>query len=99
MTNMQDVRKAARQNREAAETQLDNLAKSMQRDGETFEKAYMRALDTDLGKALMHTRDDAQELERGSITSMDLVEAQKRLKAQSPGSSDSHWRSPSIGGN
>jgi mannose-6-phosphate isomerase class I len=77
MTN--DVRKAARLNREAAETQLDTLAKSMQQDGETFEKAYLRALDTDMGKALMQTRDDAQELERGGITSMDVAEAHKNL--------------------
>jgi len=78
-TMTKDVRKAARLNREAAETQLDTLAKSMQQDGETFEKAYLRALDTDMGKALMQTRDDAQELERGGITSMDVVEAHKQL--------------------
>jgi chromosome segregation ATPase len=74
-----DVRRAARLNREAAETQLDTLAKSMQQDGETFEKAYLRALDTDMGKALLQTRDDAQELERGGITSMDVAEARKQL--------------------
>ncbi len=78
-TMTKDVRKAARLNREAAETQLDTLAKSMQQDGETFEKAYLRALDTDMGKALMQTRDDAQELERGGITSMDVAEARKNL--------------------
>ena len=80
-TMTKDVRKAARLNREAAETQLDTLAKSMQQDGETFEKAYLRALDTDMGKALMQTRDDAQELERGGITSMDVAEARKSLQA------------------
>ncbi len=79
MTHMNDVQKGARLNREAAETQLDMLAKSMQLDGETFEKAYLRALDTDMGKALIQTRDDAQELERGGITSMDVAEAHKRL--------------------
>ncbi|MDE4175079.1 hypothetical protein PXK01_13020 [Phaeobacter sp. PT47_59] len=78
-TMTKDVRKVARLNREAAETQLDTLAKSMQQDGETFEKAYLRALDTDMGKALMQTRDDAQELERGGITSMDVAEAHKQL--------------------
>jgi len=77
-TMTKDVSKAARLNREAAETQLDTLAKSMQQDGETFEKAYLRALDTDMGKALMQTRDDAQELERGGITSMDVAEAHKQ---------------------
>ncbi|UWP96524.1 hypothetical protein K3X48_05985 [Aliiroseovarius crassostreae] len=80
-TMTKDVRKAARLNREAAETQLDTLAKSMQQDGETFEKAYLRALETDMGKALMQTRDDAQELERGGITSMDVAEAHKSLRA------------------
>ncbi|MGH1414799.1 MAG: hypothetical protein ACRBB0_15025 [Pelagimonas sp.] len=78
-TMTKDVRKAARLNREAAETQLDTLAKSMQQDGESFEKAYLRVLDTDMGKALMRTRNDAQELERGGITSMDVAEACKRL--------------------
>jgi len=76
-----DVRKAAGQNREAAEAELDKLAKSVQQDGETFEKAYLRALDTDMGKALMQTRNDAQELERGGVTSMDVAEAHKRLNA------------------
>ncbi|MGH1369480.1 MAG: hypothetical protein ACRBCL_12785 [Maritimibacter sp.] len=79
-TMTKDVRKTAGQNREAAETQLDNLTKSMQQDGETFEKAYFRALDTDMGKALMQARDDAQELERGGITSMDVAEAHQRLQ-------------------
>lgn len=78
-TMTKDVRKAARLNREAAETQLDTLAKSMQQGGETFEKAYLRALDTDMGKSLLQTRDDAQELERGGITSMDVAEARSRL--------------------
>jgi mannose-6-phosphate isomerase class I len=78
-TMTKDVRKAAGQNREAAEAELDKLAKSVQQDGETFEKAYLRALDTDMGKALMQARDDAQELERGGITSMDEADAHKRL--------------------
>jgi len=79
MTKTDDVRKAAAANREAAERQLDELAKQMQQPGETFEKAYDRALNTDMGKALMRTRDDAQELERGGVTSMDLDEARKNL--------------------
>lgn len=80
-TMTEDVRKAAGQNREAAEAELDKLAKSMQQDCETFEKAYLRALDTDMGKALMQTRNDAKELERGGITSMDVADAHKRLSA------------------
>jgi len=79
MTKTDDVRKAAATNREAAERQLDQLAKSIQQPGETFEKAYDRALSTDMGKALMQTRDDAQELERGGVTSMELDEARKSL--------------------
>ncbi|GAA5071286.1 hypothetical protein N0B44_13285 [Roseibacterium beibuensis] len=74
-----DVRKAAAANRQAAERQLDELAKSIQQPGETFEKAYSRALDTDMGRSLMMTRDDAQELERGGVTSMHLADARKSL--------------------
>lgn len=36
MTNTKDVRKAAAANREAAERQLDELAKQMQEPSETF---------------------------------------------------------------
>lgn len=79
MTKTQDVRKAAALNRQAAERQLDELAKSIRRDGESFHKAYDRALDTDMGQALMRSRDDAQELERGGVTSMELDEARKNL--------------------
>lgn len=79
MTKTDDVRKAAAANREAAERQLDELAKSIQQPGETFEKAYSRALDTDMGRSLMQTRDDAQELERGGVTSMHLADARKNL--------------------
>lgn len=74
-----DVRKAAAINRQAAERQLDELAKQMQQPGETFHKAYDRALGTDMGQALMRSRDDAQELERGGVTSMELDEARKNL--------------------
>ena len=81
MTNLKDIKKAAADNRRRAEAVLDKLAKSLQVEGETFEKAYMRALDTDMGKALMKTRDDAQELERGGITSMDVAKAHADLTA------------------
>ncbi|MFD1344273.1 hypothetical protein [Litorisediminicola beolgyonensis] len=79
MTKTHDVRKAAAANRLLAEANLDALAKSIQRPGESFHKAYDRALDTDMGRALMRTRDDAQELERGGVTSMELDEARKNL--------------------
>ncbi|MBN7786696.1 hypothetical protein JYP51_17340 [Ponticoccus gilvus] len=74
-----DVRKAAAANRQAAERQLDELAKQMQQPGETFEKVYSRALDTDMGRSLMQTRDDAAALEVGGITSMDIEKARKSL--------------------
>lgn len=77
--NMTDVKKAARLNREAAERQLDKLAETMRTEGETFEKAYSRALDTDMGRSLMAARDDAQELERHGPTSMHLADARKNL--------------------
>lgn len=79
MTKTDDVRKAAAANRQAAERQLDELAKSTQQPGETFEKAYSRALDSDMGRSLMQTRDDAAALEVGGITSMDIEEARKSL--------------------
>ena len=81
MTKKNNITKAAADNRRKAEAELDKLAKSVQQDGETFEKAYLRALDTDIGKALMQTRDDAQELERGGITAMDVADAHKRRNA------------------
>ena len=81
MTNPNEFKKAAASNRCKVEAELDKLAKLMQQDGESFEKAYSRGLDTDMGKALMQSRDDAQELERGGITSMDVAEAHKRLTA------------------
>lgn len=39
MTNHDDFKKAAAENRQKAEAELDKLAKSIQLDGETFEKA------------------------------------------------------------
>lgn len=79
MSKTNNVKKDAGRNRAEAERQLDALAKGIQRDGERFEAAYGRALDIDLGRSLMRTRDDAQELERGGITSMDLIEVRKKL--------------------
>ena len=79
MTNQIDIKKAASDNRRKVEAELDKLAKLVQQDGETFEKAYDRALDTELGRSLLRTRDDAQELERGGITSLDVAEAHKNL--------------------
>lgn len=79
MMKANNVTTKARRNRVEAERQIDVLAKGMQKDGETFEAAYGRALDTDMGRALMRSRDDAQDLERGGITSMHIEDARKRL--------------------
>lgn len=79
MTKTQEVRKAATANREAAERQLDQLAKSIRQPGESFYAAYDRAITTDMGKVLMRTRDDAAALEVGGITSMDIEEARKSV--------------------
>ena len=77
--SVRDVRKAAAVSRETAERQLDQLAKQMQQTGESFHKAYDRALDSDMGRSLMQVRDDAAALEVGGITSMDIEEARKSL--------------------
>lgn len=75
----EDVRKLAHENVAAVDRQLDELAKSTMTDGETFEKAYDRALDTQMGRALMRTRDDAQAIATGHATEAELEAARKRL--------------------
>lgn len=82
MTNTRptgELAKRASENRAEAERQLDDLAKQMMEPGESYHAAYDRMLNTDMGKALMQTRDDAQELERGGVTSMHLADARKNL--------------------
>lgn len=74
-----DVEKAMAANRRAAERQLDQLAKSMMEPGETFEKAYSRALDTDVGRSMLRTLDDATAIQTGQPTVSDLAEARKNL--------------------
>ena len=74
-----DVAKAMAANRAAAERQLNELAKSMMKPGETFEKAYSRALDTDMGGAMLRTLEDATAVQTGQPTEADLYEARKRL--------------------
>lgn len=79
MTKTDDVRKAAAANREAAERQLDELAKQMQRPGESFHKAYDRALNTDMGRSMLRTLDDATAIQTGQPTEADLETARKNL--------------------
>lgn len=54
--------------RKSAEDLLDRLAKGMQKDGETFEQAYARAVLTDQGRAVLATLDDAVALQTGRPT-------------------------------
>ena len=65
--------------RKAAERNLDDLARSIRKEGETQEQAYTRALDTELGKSMLATLDDATELERGGPTSATLAKARAGL--------------------
>ncbi|MCC5957688.1 MAG: hypothetical protein JJU07_16430 [Natronohydrobacter sp.] len=75
------VRKAAADNRQAVDAELDKLARTMQADGETFEKAYDRMLQTEMGRALLRTRDDAHAIATGGPTEADLEAARKNLTA------------------
>ena len=72
-----DVEKALAANRRSAERQLDELAKQMQQPGETFEKAYSRALNTDMGRSMLRTLDDATAIQTGQPTEADLETARK----------------------
>jgi ribosome-binding ATPase YchF (GTP1/OBG family) len=62
-----------------AERNLDSYAKSLQGPGESFEKAYSRALDTEMGQMLMRTLDDAQALSTGGPTAGQLDAHRKSL--------------------
>jgi chromosome segregation ATPase len=74
-----NVKKAAVLVKFEAERNLDTYAKSLQGPGESFEKAYSRALDTEMGQMLMRTLDDAQALSTGGPTSGQLAEHRKSL--------------------
>lgn len=74
-----DVEKAMAANRRSAERQLDELAKSMMEPGETFEKAYSRALDSEMGRSMLRTLDDATAIQTGQPTEADLETARKNL--------------------
>ena len=51
----------------------------MQQPGETFEKAYSRALNTDMGRSMLRTLDDATAIQTGQPTEADLETARKNL--------------------
>lgn len=75
-----DIQKQALPVKKRAEKLLDDLAKSMQQPGETFEAAYSRALDTEMGAMMLKTLDDASALATGNPTQMDIEEARAALK-------------------
>ena len=77
MTTDDDVRKAAHENVQRVDRELDRLAKSMQTETESFEKAYSRAMDTQMGRALMRTRQEAYEISTGGATEADLDRARR----------------------
>lgn len=62
-----------------AEAQLDDLARSMQEPGESIEKAYTRAIETDLGRSMMQTLEDATRLAQGQATEAMIAEHRKSL--------------------
>jgi hypothetical protein len=74
-----DVAKAAAGVMAKVDAQIDALAKSMQADGETFEAAYVRALDTDMGRSMLKTRQDAHDLATGAPTGDDVQKARAAL--------------------
>lgn len=76
-----DVAKAAAGVMAKVDGQLDTLAKSMMKDGETFEAAYVRALDSEMGRSMLKTRDDAHALATGAPTARDVNKARAELMA------------------
>ena len=74
-----DVAKAAAGVMAKVDAQIDTLAKSMQADGETFEAAYVRALDTEMGCSMLKTRQDAHDLATGAPTAFDVNKARAAL--------------------
>lgn len=73
------VTKRAARNMAKVDGQLDDLAKSMQTDGETFEAAYVRALGSDMGKSMLRTREEAHALATGGATEADVAAARADL--------------------
>lgn len=73
------VTKRAARNMAKVDGQLDDLAKSMQTDGETFEAAYVRALGSDMGQSMLKTREEAYALATGGVTEADVQRARASL--------------------
>ncbi len=81
-TLVTNVKKAAVDLKRQAEANLDALARSEQSPGESFAKAYSRALETPMGRSLMRTLDDAQALATGGPTASQIEEHRKSLGSQ-----------------
>ena len=75
-----DIQKQALPVKKRAEKLLDDLANSLQQPGETFEAAYSRALDTEMGAMMLKTLDDATALATGNPTEFDLEKARAALQ-------------------
>ncbi|MEZ5778511.1 MAG: hypothetical protein R3E44_09125 [Paracoccaceae bacterium] len=73
------VKKQAVGLKRQAEANLDSYVKSIQGPGESFAKAYSRALDTEMGQALVRTLDDSQALLTGGPTAGQLDAHRKSL--------------------
>tara|TARA_R110002124_G_scaffold167131_2_gene334487 strand:+ start:2973 stop:3425 length:453 start_codon:yes stop_codon:yes gene_type:complete len=75
-----NIQKQALPVKKRAEKLLDDLANSLQQPGETFEAAYSRALDTEMGAMMLKTLDDATALATGNPTEFDLEKARAALQ-------------------
>lgn len=73
------VTKRAVRNMAKIDAQIDDLAKLMQAEGETFEQAYCKALDTVMGRSMFRTREDAYALATGGVTEADVAKARAEL--------------------
>lgn len=73
------VSKRAVRNMAKIDGQLDELAKSMQADGQTFEQAYCQALESDMGRSMLKSREEAHALATGSVTAADVAAARANL--------------------
>lgn len=73
------VTKRAVRNMAKIDAQLDTLAKSMQAHGQTFEQAYCKALESDMGRSMLNSREEAHALATGGITAADVAAARAAL--------------------
>ncbi|MCK4862012.1 MAG: hypothetical protein KAS85_08895 [Rhodobacteraceae bacterium] len=66
-------------NRAEAERNLDNYARTIRKDSETYEQAYARAMGTDLGRSMIKILDDTVAHQTGAPTSEDIAKARRTL--------------------